>query len=93
VPSVFSTGSHAVCESSVPNLLGDAPMTPTGRPRKTRAMSESGRESQSIAFLNTPGNELLYSGVTSSKPSVATMRSLSFTTVSGEPCVASTSPS
>ena len=56
--------------SSVPNPPGDAPMTPTGRPPKTRAISVSGRDNQSIAFLNTPGIELLYSGVTSNKPSV-----------------------
>ena len=68
-------------------------MTATGRPPNTRGMSAAGRVSQSIAFLNTPGSELLYSGVTSSRPSAATTRSLSFTTASGSPCAASTSPS
>ena len=59
----------------------------------TRATSLAGRESQSMAFLNTPGIELLYSGVTSSTPSAAAIRSLSVRTASGRPLSASRSPS
>ena len=44
-------------------------MTATGLPPKTFLMSDGGLESQSIAFFKTPGIELLYSGVTNSKPS------------------------
>src|SRR5215468_3485615 len=55
-------------------------------------MSADGRLVQSIAFLNTPGSELLYSGVTSRTPGAAAMRSLSAWTAGGIP-VASTSPS
>ena len=68
-------------------------MIPTGRPPKTRRMSALGRDSQSIAFLNTPGIELLYSGVTRSRPSAATIASLSAATAGGMPSATSTSPS
>ena len=64
--------------SSVPKPPGDAPMTATGRLPNTRGISAVGRDNQSIAFLNTPGIPLLYSGVTSNRPSAATTRSLSF---------------
>ena len=56
-------------------------------------MSDGGRLSQSIAFLKTPGMPLLYSGVTSSSPSAATISSFSAATAPGMPSVASTSPS
>ncbi|MNC89721.1 hypothetical protein D3C83_56990 [compost metagenome] len=67
-------------------------MRPTGFPPNTRALSSGGRDSQSIAFLNTPGMELLYSGVTSSSPSAAATLSFSNFTAAGAPA-ASTSPS
>src|SRR5712692_6613020 len=56
-------------------------------------MSAGGRVSQSMAVLNAPGIELLYSGVTSSRPSAEAMRSLSSAARAGIPCAASTSPS
>ena len=68
-------------------------MIPTGRPPNTRPMSALGRDSQSIAFLNTPGIELLYSGVTSSSPSAATIASFSAATAGGMPSAVSMSPS
>src|SRR2546422_2478033 len=55
-----------------------APISATGRSPNTRAMSFAGRDSQSIAFLKTPGSELLYSGVTSRSPLDEAIRSLSF---------------
>src|SRR5205807_5735425 len=51
----------------------------------TRGMSELGRVSQSMAFLKAPGSELLYSGVTSRRPSAAAMRSLSAAARGGTP--------
>jgi hypothetical protein len=69
VPRVRKTGSQAVCARSVPPRPGVAPINATGRLPKTRGMSAGGRVSQSIAFLKTPGIELLYSGVTRSRPS------------------------
>jgi hypothetical protein len=77
----------------VPNPPGEVPRTATGRPPKTRAMSDDGRLSQSMAFLDTPGMPLLYSGVNSIRPSAPTMRSLSATTACGSPSSRSTSPS
>ena len=73
-------------------MPGVAPMIATGLSPNTRAMSPP-RLSQSIAFFITPGIELLYSGVTSSSPSAAAMRSLSAVTAAGMPCSLSTSPS
>jgi len=67
-------------------------MSANGRPPNTRLMSDDGRDSQSIAFLNTPGMPLLYSGVTSNTPSAATMACFNCVTVAGSPW-ASTSPS
>ena len=93
VPSVRSTGSHAACESAVPPCPGVAPISATGLPANTRAMSAGGRESQSITFFTTPGIELLYSGVTISNPSLPAIASLSTRTGSGIPCSTSTSPS
>ena len=66
IPSVRSTGSHATCARFVPPAPIVAPHSATARPPNTRGMSAGGRDSQSIAFLNGPGSELLYSGVTSS---------------------------
>src|SRR5215210_7639546 len=74
MPRVRKIGSHAACESTVPNAPGEAPMRPTARPRKTRGTSAGGRVIQSIAFLNTPGIELLYSGVTRSSASAIALR-------------------
>src|SRR2546425_829878 len=91
-PSVRKTGSHAVCDSTVPRIPGEAPMRPTARPLNTRAMSAGGRVSQSMAFLNAPGIELLYSGVTRSSASALATRSFSSVTLEGIP-FASTSPS
>ena len=68
-------------------------MIPTGRPPKTRLMSAGGRDSQSIAFLKTPGIELLYSGVTISSASAPTIASFKAATAGGIPSAASTSPS
>ena len=48
-------------ERAVPPRPGVAAITPTGRSPKTLAMSDAGRESQSIAFLNTAGSEPLTS--------------------------------
>ena len=93
VPSVRSTGSHADCASRVPPMPGVAPMIATGLPPKTLGMSLGGRDSQSIAFLSTPGIELLYSGVTSRRPSAPAIRSFSSVTGSGIPRSRSTSPS
>src|SRR5262245_33871071 len=56
------------------NPPGVAPMTPTGRLPNTCGMSDTGRDNQSMAFLNTPGTPLLYSGVASNKPSQAITR-------------------
>ncbi len=92
-PRVRNTGSQAAWLISVPNGPGDAPSTATGRPPNTRPMSELGRLSQSMAFLNGPGMELLYSGVNSISPSQPAIRSFSATTASGRPCSASRSPS
>src|SRR4029079_10864217 len=61
VPSVRSTGSHAACASPVAPRPGVAPLTPIALPPYTRGISADGRLVQSIAFLNTPGSELLYS--------------------------------
>ena len=77
MPSVRSTGSQAACESIVPKPPGEAPISPTGLSPNTRLMSLPGRDSQSIAFLNTPGMPLLYSGVASNNPSAVTMASFS----------------
>ena len=93
MPSVRSTGSQAFWLRMVPNPPGDAPISATGRPPNTRRMSLAGRDSQSIAFLKTPGIELLYSGVTRSRPSAAAIASFSATTGAGMPSLASTSPS
>jgi hypothetical protein len=68
-------------------------MRPTVRPRKMRGTSEGGRVIQSMAFLNTPGIELLYSGVTRSSASASATRSFSSAARAGMPCAASTSPS
>src|SRR5687768_1184080 len=84
-PRVRSTGSHAACDCSVPNGPGDAPISATGLPPNTRLMSACGRVSQSMAFLNTPGIELLYSGVTSSRPSAPATRSFNAFTGAGIP--------
>jgi hypothetical protein len=83
VPKVRRTGSHAFWLRTVPKAPGDAPSTATGFPPKTRPMSAGGRESQSIAFLNTPAIDLLYSGVARSSPSAATIASFSAVTRSG----------
>ena len=56
-------------------------------------MSAGGRDSQSIAFLKTPGIELLYSGVTISSASAPTIASFKAVTAGGIPSAASTSPS
>src|SRR3546814_10292880 len=74
-PSVRSTDNQASCARIVPNPPGEAPMTATGLAAKTRGMSAGGREAQSIAFLNTPGILLLYSGVASSSPSALAIAS------------------
>jgi hypothetical protein len=68
-------------------------MIPTGRPPNTRLMSAGGRDNQSMAFLNTPGIELLYSGVTSRSPSAPTIASFKALTAGGIPSAPSTSPS
>ena len=93
VPKVRRTGSHAFWLRTVPKPPGDAPSTATGFPPKTLPMSAGGRESQSIAFLNVPGIELLYSGVARSIPSAATIASFSAATRSGIPSAVSTSAS
>ena len=77
----------------VPKPPGDAPITATGRSPNTCAISDAGRDNQSIAFLNTPGMPLLYSGVTSSRPSQARIFAFNACTASGTPSAASTSPS
>src|SRR5213594_4088916 len=92
MPRVRTTGRHAFCARTVPNPPGEAPMIATGRLPNTRGMSAGGLDSQSIAFLNTPGIELLYSGVASSKPSAVAMLSFNAATVGGMPSVDSTSP-
>src|SRR6185369_16937474 len=92
-PSVRRIGSHAFWLRIVPNPPGDAPTSATRLPAKTRAASAGGRDSQSIAFLKTPGTELLYSGVASSRPSAAAIASFSSATARGTPSAASTSPS
>ena len=71
------TGSHAFCESTVPNPPGDAPAMATRLPPKTRGTSFAGRVHQSIAFFATPGTLLLYSGVTRSKASADAIASFS----------------
>jgi len=75
-PEVRSTGSHAVWDRIVPNRPGLAPITATGRLPNTFGISPGGRDIQSIAFLSTPGIELLYSGVTSNRPSARASRCL-----------------
>jgi hypothetical protein len=50
-------------------------MSETSLPPKIRWMSAGGLDNQSIAFLNPPGIELLYSGVARSSPSAAAMAS------------------
>lgn len=77
----------------VPKPPGEAPITATGRPPNTRPMSLAGREAQSMAFLNTPGMPLLYSGVTSSSPSAPVIAALNAVTAAGMPSAASRSPS
>src|SRR3954465_13639528 len=77
MPRVRKIGSHAVCECTVPYAPGEAPIRPTGRSRNTRGTSAGGRVIQSIAFLKTPGIELLYSGVTRSSASAAATFSFS----------------
>ena len=67
-------------------------MTATGLPPKTFLMSDGGLESQSIAFFKTPGIELLYSGVTNSKPSALAIVAFNSATRLGMPSAASTSP-
>ena len=47
----------------VPKPPGEAPIRAKGLLPNTRLMSSAGRESQSMAFLKTPGMPLLYSGV------------------------------
>ena len=59
-------------ERSTP-LPGVAPMTATGRPPNAFWMSSAGLDTESNAFFRTPGIELLYSGVTIKRPSVATI--------------------
>jgi ammonia channel protein AmtB len=56
-------------------------------------MSEGGRESQSMAFFMTPGIELLYSGVTRSRPAEAAILSFRSATAEGMPLASSRSPS
>ena len=68
-------------------------MTATGRPPNTFWMSSGGLDSQSIAFFRTPGIELLYSGVTIKRPSVAAILVFNSSTIVGMPSAASTSPS
>ena len=70
-PSVRSTGNHAFCDRMVPKPPGEAPSNATGRPPNSEGIPLAGRDSQSMAFLNTPGMPLLYSGVNSSTPSLA----------------------
>src|SRR5437762_8460006 len=61
VPSVRSTGSQAVWLRMVPNPPAEAPIMAKGLPPNTRLMSDEGRDSQSMAFLSTPGRLLLRS--------------------------------
>ena len=90
---VLEEGPVRRAGSAVPPSPGVAPRIATALSPKTRGMSRGGRDSQSTAFLRTPGTELLYSGVASRSPSAAAMRSLSAATAAGMPCAASASPS
>jgi len=92
-PSARSTGNHALCARIVPNPPDDAPMIATGLPPNARSASFAGLDSQSMAFLNTPGIELLYSGVTSRSPSARAIASRNPVTAAGGPGSASTSAS
>ena len=55
-PRNRTTGSQDAWANAVPPVPVVAPMIATGRPRKTRGISAGGRDSQSIAFFNTPGS-------------------------------------
>ena len=47
----------ALAYAQEPPMPGVAPMIATGFPPKTRGISFGGRDSQSMAFLSTPGIE------------------------------------
>jgi hypothetical protein len=66
-------------------------MTATGLPASTS--SGPGRESQSMAFLSTPGTDQLYSGVAIRSASAAVTSSRSWRTGSGPPVAVSRSSS
>jgi hypothetical protein len=68
-------------------------MSTTGLPPKMAWKSAGGLDNQSIAFLNTPGIELLYSGVARSSPSAVAMACFNLVTDCGMPPLASRSPS
>jgi hypothetical protein len=76
----------APCARRVPHRPPEAPMTATGLPASTS--SGLGRESQSMAFLRTPGTDQLYSGVAIRSASAAATSSRRCRTVSGPPPVA-----
>jgi Adenylate and Guanylate cyclase catalytic domain len=92
----FRVGIHlgeAFWLRTVPKPPGEAPMSATGLPPKMAWMSAGGLDNQSIAFLNTPGIELLYSGVARSSPSAVAMACFNLVTDCGMPPLASRSPS
>ena len=90
-PSALSTLSHDACESIVPNDPVDAPIKPSGLVASIRFISSGGRDNQSMVFLNTPGIELLYSGVDNNIPSEEMIKSFKLSTASGIPSISSTS--
>src|SRR6185369_12798835 len=67
-------------------------MIATGFPPNTAFASDGGRESQSTAFLKTPGIELLYSGVDRINPLESAIAFFDAATRGGIPSAASTSP-
>ena len=69
------------CATAVPMAPPDAPMPAVGLPLKE--FLPYGREAQSMAFLSTPGIERLYSGVTISTPSAASIWPLMRVTAAG----------
>ena len=71
-------GCRATAVEIAPSLV---PVTATGRP--WNEFAPSGRDSQSTAFLRTPGIERLYSGVTISSPSAGSTCRLSSRPTSG----------
>jgi hypothetical protein len=77
----LSTARRLCWATAVPICPNEAPITAAGR--WSNEFCPHGRDAQSMAFLSAPGIERLYSGVTKSTASTATMASLNAVATGG----------